>query len=358
MRNFRPLKAFLAAGLLCFSASFFACSDDSSSSSDSDETSKSTSSASGSTSGSSGSDSEAGSTSSSASTSSGTSSSSTATVTQTSGETLNEASNVVNGTCAPTASISKGGIATWKFYRSEGEVFDQILAPFVWIFDKGSEGKDTISGNGLNSVNVAYPNSGSYGATLSVDGNSVTCTNLQVNGTPITVESCEPDLASAWAGETITWTVVATSESDITGYTWTSDYGTVTGNGAQGSLVATSDMHKTNVNVNVTVTNEDKTSQYYSCATVLVTDSTQVDVVLGTSEVTLPSGEDLVVQVSSSVSDQCQMVCTTTSSGVILTIDGVETTMDYSYTGNLASPCAGKKYTMNVSLETSCYITY
>lgn len=279
-------------------------------------------------------------------------------MTQTSGETLNEANNVVNGTCAPTASISKGEIATWKFYRSEGDVFEQILAPFVWIFDKGDEGKDTISGNGLNSVNVAYENSGSYGATLSVDGNSVTCSDLQVNGVAITVESCEPDVSSAWVGETITWTVVATSESDITGYTWASDYGTVTANGAQGSMVATSDMHKTNVNVNVTVTNEDKTSQYYSCATALVTDSTQVDVVLDTSEVTLPAGEDLVVQVSSSVSDQCQMVCTTSSSGVIFTIDGVETSVDYSYTGNLDSPCAGKKYTMNVSLEMACYIPY
>lgn len=279
-------------------------------------------------------------------------------MTQTSGESLNEANNVVDGTCAPTASINKGGIATWKFYRSEGDVFEQILAPFVWIFDKGDEGKDTISGNGLNSVNVSYENSGSYGATLTVDGNSVTCSNLQVNGVAITVESCEPDVASAWVGETITWTVVATSESDITGYTWASDYGTVTANGAQGSMVATSDMHKTNVNVNVTVTNEDKTSQYYSCATALVTDSTQVDVVLGTSEVTITSGEDLVVQVSSSVSEQCQMGCNTSSTGVILTIDGEETTCDDYCTISLPSPCAGQKFTMNASLSMTCSIYY
>lgn len=283
-------------------------------------------------------------------------------MTQTSGETLNEASNVVNGTCAPTASISKGGIATWKFYRTEGEVFDQILAPFVWIFDKGSEGKDTISGNGLNSVNVAYSNSGSYGATLSVDGNSVTCTNLQVNGTPITVESCEPDLASAWAGETITWTVVATSESDITGYTWTSDYGTVTGNGAQGSLVATSDMHKTNVNVNVTVTNEDKTSQYYSCATALVTDSTLVDVVIpvGTldSSQVIPAGDAIVAQVSTNASTQCQMMCQSSNSVAALIIDGVEYNVGWSLSISLDAPCAGKKYTMEAALATYCYMTY
>lgn len=273
-------------------------------------------------------------------------------------EVLNDASNVVNGTCAPSASINKGEIATWNFYRSEGEVYDQILAPFIWIFDKGDEGADTVSGNGLNTVNVSYENSGTFGATLNVDGNSVTCTDLQVQGIAITVESCEPDAASVYAGETITWTVVATSESEITGYTWASDYGDVTANGAQGSMVATSDMHKTNVNVNVTVTNEDKTAQYYSCSTALVTDSSQVDVTLGTSEVTLTAGEYLVVQVSSSVSDQCQMVCTTSSSGVVFSIDGVEQTVDYSITTTLTSPCAGQKYTMYTSLEMACYITY
>ena len=277
-------------------------------------------------------------------------------------EVLNDASNVVNGTCAPSASINKGEIATWNFYRSEGEVYDQILAPFIWIFDKGDEGADTVSGNGLNTVNVSYENSGSFGATLNVDGNSVTCTDLQVQGVAITVESCEPDIASAWVGETITWTVVATSESDITGYTWASDYGDVTANGAQGSMVATSDMHKTNVNVNVTITNEDKTAQYYSCATALVTDSTQVDVVIPVGGIdstqVIPSGETIVAQISTSASEQCQMMCQSSNDAAALIIDGVEYTIGWSLSISLDSPCAGKKYSMEASLATYCYITY
>lgn len=131
------------------------------------------------------------------------SSSSKAQETTSSDEVLNDPKNLVNGTCAPTSSeIKKGELATWKFYRSAGEVYDQILAPFVWAF----EGTTTTSlqGNGLQEVNVRYAESGSFKAYLNVDGNEVACSPLQVQGIPIVVNSCTPDKLTAKAGETIT----------------------------------------------------------------------------------------------------------------------------------------------------------
>ena len=61
-----------------------------------------------------------------------TATSSAASETQSSEEQLNEAQKVVNGSCGPeAATINKGELATWKFYRSSGDLYEQILAPFV-----------------------------------------------------------------------------------------------------------------------------------------------------------------------------------------------------------------------------------
>ena len=142
-------------------------------------------------------------------------SSSSKAATQSSEEILNEPSLKVKGSCSPkTPIIEKGGMATWAFYREDGDVFDAIMAPFVWNFPELSK---TLQGNGMNSVNVSYEQSGTYTATLNVDGNLITCDPLQVQGIPITITSCKADKETAKAGETITWTVEAESESPITG---------------------------------------------------------------------------------------------------------------------------------------------
>ena len=113
-------------------------------------------------------------------------------------------------------------MATWSFFRESGDVFDAIMAPFVWTFPELSK---TVQGNGMNSVNVSYEQSGTYTATLNVDGTEIACEPLQVQGIPIAINSCKADKETAKAGETITWTVEAESEATITGYSWTSTLG-------------------------------------------------------------------------------------------------------------------------------------
>lgn len=199
-------------------------------------------------------------------------------------EALNDAKKTVNGTCAPLSSeIKKGELATWKFYRGAGDVYDQILAPFVWAFEGAST--ETLQGNGMDKVNVRYAEAGLFNAYLNVDGNEIACSPLQVQGIPIVVNSCTPDKLTAKAGETITWTVDAESESPISGYVWTSTFGDLSTSGEKGSLVASSAMHKQSVSATVSVSNADKSAVNFVCDPVAVVDPESVDLVLALGSV-------------------------------------------------------------------------
>ena len=181
MRMFGHLKA-VPMALLGLSFVFFACSSESTSSSSDDSPETEYSSTKGESSSSeSDKDSNKKSSSSTAKdepTVSEKSSSSVKQETVSGQEALNEPQNKINGSCGPSSDkINKGDIATWQFFRDEGEVWDQILAPFVWTFE-GTASK-SIQGNGLNQVNIRYENSGTYTASLLVDGNSDPKTNVE-----------------------------------------------------------------------------------------------------------------------------------------------------------------------------------
>ena len=292
------------------------------------------------------------------------SSSSKKTETVSSDEILNNPNNVVNGSCQPKNSvIARDSMATWEFLRSQGDVFDQILAPYIWTF---SDGK-TLQGNGLNTVNVTYKTSGTVTAKLSVDGNEVECSPLQVQGDPIVISSCKASTTSAKAGDVVTWTVEATSESPITGYAWTSttEGAEVNGTGATASATATSAMHKKNLEVSVAVTNEDKTTETFACERVSVTDPNQVDVVIAHTNVdstkVFPGSQTIVAQYPSNAVN-CQMVCNTDGNGVKLIIDEEEFTIDYSLNISpkncTAGSAAGTKITVQASMNVYCYVTY
>ena len=292
------------------------------------------------------------------------SSSSKKTETVSSDEILNNPNNVVNGSCQPKNSvIARDSMATWEFLRSQGDVFDQILAPYIWTF---SDGK-TLQGNGLNTVNVTYKTSGTVTAKLSVDGNEVECSPLQVQGDPIVISSCKASTTSAKAGDVVTWTVEATSESPITGYAWTSttEGAEVNGTGATASATATSAMHKKNLEVSVAVTNEDKTTETFACERVSVTDPNQVDVVIAHTNVdstkVFPGSQTIVAQYPSNAVN-CQMVCNTDGNGVKLIIDEEEFTIDYSLNISpkncTAGSAAGTKITEQASMNVYCYVTY
>ena len=214
-------------------------------------------------------------------------------------ETLMEAQKIVNGTCGPSpAKINKGEIATWEFYRSAGEVYNQIMAPFVWTL-KGAK-NESLQGNGLNSVNVRYADAGTYTAKLNVDGNEITCSELQVQGVPITVEYCKPvgGKETANAGEAVTWEIKASSDSEITGYVWSYEGENIPGDKTK-TLTLGSDLHKVNVAPTVTVTNKDKTSEKYVCASTYVINPNKVDYtfVKGGEAIAIPTGEVWVVQI-------------------------------------------------------------
>lgn len=283
--------------------------------------------------------------------------------TASSDEVLNEPSGVVNGSCSPSTDvIQKGEIATWSFYRESGDVFDAIMSPFVWKFPELNK---TVSGNGMNSVNITYTESGIYTATLNVDGSEVQCGSLQVQGVPIVVKSCSAEKASVNAGETMSWNVVAESESKITGYSWSSDDGAISGSGASASMTATSEMHKKSVKVSVSVTNEDKTVQTYSCDPVTVVDPNQVDVVMAhsmaDSSKAFPGGETIVAQYPPQAVN-CGLVCGGSGNGILLNIDGEEYTIDYSANLTPAActdgSAAGTKITVSASMNVLCYVTY
>lgn len=301
-------------------------------------------------------------------------SSSSKAATQSSEEVLNDPTNKVNGSCSPkTPIIEKGGMATWAFYREDGDVFDAIMAPFVWDFPELSK---TLQGNGMNSVNVSYDEPGTYTATLSVDGNLITCDPLQVQGIPITITSCKADKETAKAGETITWTVVAESESPITGYAWSSDKGTVSGTSTTATMAATADMHKQKVSATVAVTNSDKTTQTYACEAVTVLDPESVDLVLGLGSIndqasygeevipTLPDSvfitaqTPMTVQVPTGAPSNCSIGCKPKISSdymsMKVTWEGEELT-GFAYFS--PAGCApGKKYSVTTNVTAICVV--
>ncbi len=275
-------------------------------------------------------------------------------------EQLAEPSGVVKGTCGPEPNvIKKGEFTTWKFYRETGDLFDAIMSPFVWTFP---ELEKTISGNGKNKVDMLYPESGVYTAVLNADGTEALCDPLQVQGVPIVVKSCSPDKLSALVGETITWTVDAESEAELIGYQWSSETGSITGNGVSASIVAEPTMHKKKVSAVVTVINADKTNEVHVCDGVDVVDPDQVDITLtsGAQDSTsnlIPAGGTLVAQISPSVSVCTKLICNISGQGVIIAIDGEEKSYDWSAQVDVAGCAPGKKFTLSVSQQALCYVS-
>lgn len=288
-------------------------------------------------------------------------------------EELNEAAMVVNGTCGPkNPIIEKGGVATWEFYRESGDVFDAIIAPYVWNFADMSK---VLKGNGMNTVNVTYKEPGTYNAVLNVDGTDITCSPLQVQGIPITIGSCSADKEIAKAGETITWNVKAESEAKITGYSWSSDYGTVSESGTSASMVATSEMHKKSVSVTVAVTNNDKTTQTYLCEGVTVLDPEIVDLVLPLKNINdftssgsivdadeklfIPGNTAMTIQIPAGAKANCTVGCKprngADSDKAEVIWNGVSHLND-KYNFNPEGCAAGVKYQVSASVTVICSV--
>ena len=208
----------------------------------------------------------------------------------------------VNGTCAPVpATINKGESTTWTFTQVTPAGMAGITAgakaAYEWTMPKSTEG--TANGTGLKTTTATYATeSGTMTATLVVDGNTVTCSALQVNGAAITGCSCTADAAEvdiAGATATASWKVTGcTSDATITGFAWSAG---VTGSDNTGSMTVSA---KGDVTPTVTVSNAEGTKQEVTCGTVKVTDSTNPgqEIKITSETITLQPGEYKVTSCS------------------------------------------------------------
>ena len=201
----------------------------------------------------------------------------------------------VNGTCAPVpATISKGGSTTWKFTKLSpagmAGMTKQQNAIFDWTMTGSTEGSFSAKGSaGGTAATATYAASGSFTATLTVDGNKITCSPLQVNGAPITGCVCTPDVANpdvASGPATVTWTVSGcqTTGATITGYAWTDATGT-----GETATASFTEKGQTITPV-VTVSNDDNTQEQFTCAAAKAVNSSTPDYEIDGTEITIPSG--------------------------------------------------------------------
>ena len=233
----------------------------------------------------------------------------------------------VNGTCAPVpATINKGESTTWTFTQVTPAGMAGITAgakaAYEWTMPKSTE--RTANGTGLKTTTATYATeSGTMTATLQVDGNTIQCSALQVNGAPITGCVCTPDVANpdvASGSATVTWTVsdCQTTGATITGYAWTDATGT--------GKTATASFTKKGQEVTpiVTVSNDDNTQEQFTCAAAKAVNSSTPDYELTdlNKEVAVPDGACVTISTSGT------LVLTNSwqenSCSVIVTVNGKE----------------------------------
>lgn len=205
-----------------------------------------------------------------------------------------EDNGTVNGTCDPVpAKIEKGASTKWTFKRvtppGMAGMTAQQNALFDWTMPNSTEGTFSELGkNGGNAATATYTASGSFGATLQVDGNTIQCSALQVNGAPITGCVCTPDVANpdvASGSATVTWTVSSCkTDATITGYAWTDATGT--------AETATASFTEKGQSITpiVTVSNDDNTQEQFTCASAKAVNSSAPDYEIDGTGITIPSG--------------------------------------------------------------------
>lgn len=261
----------------------------------------------------------------------------------------------VNGTCAPVpATINKGESTTWTFTQVTPAGMAGITAgakaAYEWTMPKSTE--RTANGTGLKTTTATYATeSGTMTATLVVDGNTVTCSALQVNGAAITGCSCTADAAEVdinGASATASWKVTGcTSDATITGYAWSTG---VTGSDNTGSMTVSAKGEQTPT---VTVSNAEGTKQEVTCGTVKVTDSAapEYEILKANDLVTLPKAGSYTISMGATNPGGCQIWCTsaTGESWSASVNGGAATSGTYhaAIEGVSASDCSG---TMSLEL--------
>lgn len=280
-----------------------------------------------------------------------------------------EDNGTVNGTCDPVpAKIEKGASTKWTFKRvtppGMAGMTAQQNALFDWTMPNSTEGTFSELGkNGGNAATATYTASGSFGATLQVDGNTIQCSELQVNGAPITGCVCTPDVANpdvASGPATVTWTVSGcqTTGATITGYAWTDATGT--GETATASFTEKGQ----EITPVVTVSNDDNTQEQFPCASAKAVNSSAPEYELTDQNkaISLPAGSSTITMNlpedwHNGTNGTCTFSCNI-QGAIDGSVDGVELSGSYFASATIPITSTINGYTLEVVLnaEGSCSV--
>ncbi len=264
----------------------------------------------------------------------------------------------VNGTCAPASSpIEKGASATWKFTVDPNLGLNVVMktssVSYEWTMPNASE--TSASGIGLKEVSATYASSGDFLATLVVDGNTVQCSPLHVNGAKISGCECAADASTvdvASGSATATWTVSGcTTDATITGYTWAD----ATGSGI--SATATLSKKGESIAPTVTVKNDDNTELAVTCPAVKATDSSapEYEMTAQNAKISLPAGSStIIMNLPESWHNETTGTCTFSCNieGTIDgTVDGISLSGSYYATATIPITSTINGYALEVTLN-------
>lgn len=271
----------------------------------------------------------------------------------------------VNGTCAPVpATIEKGAATKWTFTVDPNLGMNVVLksssVSYAWTLPNSEE--LSAEGIGLKNTSATYKNSGDFSATLVVDGNTVQCSPLHVNGAKITGCECSADASTvdvASGSATAKWTITGcTTDATITGYTWTG------ATGSEASATATLTKKGESVAPTVTVKNDDNTEVSVTCPAVKATDSSapEYEMTKKDETISLPAGSSTIIMNlpeswHNGTTGTCSFSCNIGGT-IDGTVDGVSLSGSYYASASIPITSTINGYALEVTLNAagSCTI--
>ncbi len=264
----------------------------------------------------------------------------------------------VNGTCAPVpATIEKGAATKWTFTVDPNLGMNVVLksssVPYAWTLPNSEE--LSAEGTGLKNTSATYKNSGDFSATLVVDGNTVQCSSLHVNGAKISGCECAADASTvdvASGSATAKWTVSGcTTDATITGYTWAD----ATGSGT--SATATLSTKGETIAPTVTVKNDDNTEVSVACPAVKATDSSapEYEITEQNKAISLPAGSSTIIMNlpeswHNETTGTCSFSCNIQGT-INGTVDGVALSGSYYASASIPITSTINGYALEVTLN-------
>ena len=273
------------------------------------------------------------------------------------------------GTCAPAAATAElNAQVTWKFAANSNilEPGEMMGLKYDWNFVDGTPG----TSNAKSPV-VTYATSGTKTATVRVvsskGAETVTCSPVNVNGSPITGCACKgtnlmPDVA---AGESATWTISGckTGANFTLSYAWTGATADASGLTATAPVTKKGDVVS---GVSVLVANNDNTKVSVTCDAAKAIDSRipdyEIKAAQAAGKIKIPAGRTQVHLNVSVGGDKCIVFCETQwtqelQGALTMTVGGQKSTGSYNVTVGLpVSNCDDDMVDFVLSAEATCGI--